>query len=100
MGYSLAASPPGEIKGATVSLRQGAIEASAVANHARWHKDDLGPCDMCRVEASVSLNAILDYLEANGTEWRRQAFDDSYYNNPGTEIPALIAALRMQENQP
>jgi hypothetical protein len=48
----------------------------------------------------VALDTVLDYLESHGTEWRRQAFDDPYYNNPGTEIPALIAALRIQENQP
>jgi hypothetical protein len=49
---------------------------------------------MCRIEARVSLNAILDYLEVNGPEWRRQAFGGPHFNNSGYEIPHLIAVLR------
>jgi hypothetical protein len=108
MGYSLAASPPGEIEGATVSLRKGSIEIAAQAYHnndpayAPPYWEDCTP-EMklhYRTVSEAAVDAILDYLEANRHEMV-----------PGDTVvladlvaldglSGLIAALRIQENQP
>jgi hypothetical protein len=56
---------------------------------------------MCREEAAVSLDAILDYLTANAYEWDEAALAIAQSDSPAYNLPGnFIAALRIQENQP
>jgi hypothetical protein len=91
------------VGGATVSLREGLIEAAARGISL---EDDGRPFDQMpdgiqllyeRMAVSL-LDAILDYLQANANEiWPRELFANRK-NEPA--IRSLLAALRIQENQP
>jgi hypothetical protein len=94
-----------------VSLREGAIEAiavNAIAPPPPVHQEDM---EIASQIASDALDAILNYLEAN----RDAVVEASYRIENGTENEAhheavtlirrialsrVIAALRIQENQP
>jgi hypothetical protein len=89
MGYSLAASSPGEIEGATVSLREGAIEAMARG---------MGNCDPYAEDA---LDDLLDYLQAqSGRVWLQEESVSLQDEVALSGLSGLINALRIQENQP
>ena len=97
-------------EGATVSLREGAIEAVA-------SKIECGPAGYCKFCAERAVDAILNYLEANADEWieserqmsiQRMARSEGYHGDVATMKPVaqsyavlqLVAALRIEENQP
>jgi hypothetical protein len=86
-----------------VSLRQGLVEAAAKTSYAAdaWDHVDEMQRILWWIDAKLALDAILDYLEANADEWSYQATLNQALLDPTDSYPlALVAALRMQENQP
>jgi hypothetical protein len=71
-----------------VSLRTGIIEVLQP-----------GPKGYVSLTAEDAVDRILDYLEANADEWF-QAWVDWQDEDGDPKFVGLIAALRIQENQP
>ena len=77
-----------------MSLREGAIEAVA-------SKIECGPAGYCKFCAERAVDAILNYLEANADEWAEWgAVLEDEDDEPMIVPKGLVAALRIQENQP
>jgi hypothetical protein len=88
-----------------VSLRSGIIEAGADA----WARfEEGGDYELTGVQfarlrevSTVMLDAILNYLEANADEWAEWgAVLEDEADEPVIVPKGLVAALRIQENQP
>ena len=80
---------------ATVSLREGAIEAARDAIHKERHTGEPHE-SRCDELGAVSVDAILDYLQVNADELTEN--EDVWFAYQ--ILGRVIAALRIQENQP